>query len=99
MRRGTTPTHTFTPDIDLTGVAVLYVTYKQDSRTIVEKNINDVTIAENKIQVTLTQAETLSFSEARPVEIQIRLKFSDGAAMASNIIRAPADRILKDGEI
>ena len=99
IRRGTTPTNTFTTDIDLTTVKVLYVTYKQDCNTVIEKQKKDVEITPESIIVHLSQAETLRFKQDKPVEVQIRAKFYDGNAVASNIIKTSVQRILKDGEI
>ena len=98
MRRGTTPTNTFTVDTDLTSAEAVYVTYKQGNHVLVEKDIDDLTITSTKVEVTLTQEDTLAFSNGS-VQIQIRAKFGDGAAIASNIIVASVDQILKDGVI
>ena len=98
MRRGTTPTNTFTVDVDLRQATALYVTYKQNSRVILEKTLADATITETSVAVTLTQEETLAFGKGT-VSIQIRAKFVDGVAIASNIITANVNAILKDGVI
>lgn len=107
MTRGTTPTHTFTLPDDLTSatISALYITYAQGSKTVLEKTLSDVTINNGVITCTLTQAETLLFSvrnHARStddVAIQVRMKTSDGVAMASDIMPVPIRDILKDGEI
>lgn len=114
MRRGTTPTHTFKVGIDLSDIQALFITYQQNGETVVEKTIDDVEIdAENKvIRTTLSQADTLLF-ESEPtdrccaadhtkdnkVKVQIRIKFADGSATASNTMVTTVDEILKDGEI
>lgn len=102
MIRGTTPTHTFTTDIDLTEATLLYITYTQNGKTIVEKDISEVRVDKNVVTTWLTQTETLKFS-AKPqtgiVEIQIRAGFADGGRIASDIIRTDIKNILKDGEI
>ena len=97
MKRGTTPTNTFTVDRDLTE-ATVYVTYSQNGNTVFEKTNEDLTIDATTIKCTLSQAETLALKEGM-VEIQIRYITELGAADASNIIRTTAERILKDGEI
>ena len=99
MRRGTTPTHTFSVDVDLTAAEVIYLTYKQTGKVLVEKTKDDLTITEDQVEVKLTQEETLSFREIGDVDIQFRARFPDGTAIASNIMTADADKILKDGEI
>ena len=99
MRRGTTPTHIFNVDVDLTLAEVIYITYKQRSRTCLEKSIADLAITADKLECTLTQEETLRLNAKLPVEIQIRARFPDGSAVASGIIEIPAEAILKEGVI
>lgn len=99
IRRGTTPTHVFTVDVDLTQATALYITYKQSDRIVIEKTLADCTITATTVTVELTQAESLKFAITSPVEIQIRAKFEDGTAIASNIMEADVGRILKGGEI
>ena len=98
MRRGTTPTNTFTVDVDLRQATEMYVTYQQNGETVLEKTLEDVTVTETAIEIALTQEDTLAFAQGT-VQMQIRAKFGDGAAIASNIIVAPVDQILKDGVI
>lgn len=99
MRRGTTPTHKFKTDADLTEATVLYITYQQDGETVLEKTLEDCTITPCAVSVTLTQAETLAFSTAGYVSIQIRAGFADGSRVASSILKISVGEILKDGEI
>ena len=107
MTRGTTPTHTFTLPDDLTSatISALYITYAQGSKTVLEKTISDVTINGGVITCTLTQADTLKFEVLAQhcgcdkVAIQVRMKTSDGTAMAPDIMRIPVQDVLKDGEI
>ena len=101
MRRGTTPTNTFTLDIDLSA-ATVFISYAQANAVVLEKTGTDLTFTSDAqgyyISVTLSQEDTLKFIPG-DVAIQIRYVTSDGVADASNIIRTTAERILKDGEI
>lgn len=99
MIQFTTPTHIFNVNIDLTNADVIFVTYKQDNNTVVEKNKPDLEITENSVTLRLTQEDTGKFIYAQPVEIQIRARFFDGTAVASNIMRTTVERVLKDGVI
>ena len=99
MRRGTTPTHEFVVDVDMTSATAIYITYKQRDKVILEKNIDDITVTDTKLMVTLTQEETLMFSVNNNVEIQIRAKLDTGEAIASNIIKTSAQKVLKEGVI
>ena len=97
MRRGSTPTHVFTVDLDLTD-ANIYVSYEQDGRVIIEKTGEDLTVTPNSVTTSLTQEDTLSF---HPGEVLIQLRYvkPSGEADASNILRAQFERIIKDGVI
>ena len=97
MRRGSTPTNEFAVNIDLTG-ATVFVTYRQNGKNIVEKTGDDVTITPTKLTVSLSQEDTLAFTEGK-VEMQIRYVFPGGGADASSIMQTTAERILKDGVI
>ena len=98
MQRGTTPTNIFRTDVDLTNASVLFITYKQHGKVVLEKSIDDVKIQKNIVSVYLSQKDTLLFTEGI-VTIQIRAKFSDGSVIASSLIRTNAREILKEGEI
>ena len=102
MYRGTTPAHTFTTETDLSDAAVIYITYKQNGQNVLEKTKADITFDSEQsaytMTVTLSQAETLAFDDSQ-VAIQIRARFDDGRAIASNVISVPVRQILKDGEI
>lgn len=99
MRRGTTPTHIFETTIDLRGAVVLFMTYNQGKKTIVEKTIDDIEVAEDKLTIKLTQEETLAFDLGKNVQIQCRAKFEDENAIASDILDVRVCDILKEGEI
>lgn len=105
MRRGTTPTHKFKPKtkqgeaIDMRSADVVYMTYKQDGKTIIEKTKDDMEITEEEMVIHLTQEETLAFSTLGNVEIECRARFADQSAIASCILKTTAQRILKDGVI
>lgn len=97
MRRGSTPTNTFTVDIDLTG-ATLFVSYEQKGCVVLEKTGEDLTVTATSITLELSQEDTLKFTTGE-VLIQIRYVFPSGQADASNIIKTTFERIIKDGVI
>lgn len=98
MYRGTTPTNVFRTDVDLENASVLFVSYKQNGKVVLEKSLEDVSVKKTLVTVNLTQKETLLFQDGI-VTIQIRAKFPDNMAIASNLIRTTAEEIVKDGEI
>ena len=105
MRRGTTPVIVLNTGMDLSQVAKLYVTFAQEGNTIIEKDETECDIDEGKIIITLTQEDTLLFTHSNDrrrcnnVAIQVRVRFENGTAMASNIVTTNVKEILKDGEI
>lgn len=99
MYRGTTPTNTFNVDIDLTDAEVVYITYQQRHSTVIERSKSEIDITPTALTVQLTQEETLRLAANISVVIQIRARFSDGTAVASNIIQTDVQTVLKSGVI
>jgi len=97
--RGTTPTNTFTVDVDLRDAEVLWLTYKQNSKIVIQKEKEDLEIDETEVRVYLTQEETLALKDSVGVRIQFRARYADGNAIKSNIMQASVEEILKDGVI
>lgn len=104
MRRGTTPTNVFTVDVELEGAEALYITYRQLNRIVIEKTLEDVTITPGSgknpetLSVSLSQTDTLRLKNGT-VDIQIRARFPNGEAIASEVMTVPVDVILKEGVI
>lgn len=84
MRRGTTPTITFSlKDIKNENVDSLCLTLKQNNRVLHKTNFSYDEETELYI-VTLTQRETLSFNEGI-ILVQIKVKDTAGVVFASPI--------------
>lgn len=95
MTRGTTPTQYFRNlPFDPAELEALVITYAQDSGTVLEKGLEDVTIDGLTIVVQLTQEDTLKFSEDGRVEIQMAARTKDGQVFRSGIQYTTAGRIL-----
>lgn len=101
MRRGTTPTLTFTTPYAADLIQAGFITFSQRGAIIADIPISDenVTVADNAISVELTQEQTLAMTTADTCKAQIRLLMESGKAAASNIVQIPVCAILKDGEI
>ena len=101
MYRGTTPTLSFKFPFEQDIVDYVWVTLVQGGVIKVDKKLqgSDISISDDSIKVTLSQKETLRLSHNKIVEMQIRVKFNDGSAVASNIMTESVEKILKDGEI
>lgn len=105
MYRGTTPTNTFRTTVDLSSAEVMYITYGQRGKTVVEKTKADIAFDPAgeepntySFSVSLTQEETLRFSDT-DVYIQVRARFPGETAIASKVIKTTVEKVLKDGVI
>ena len=99
--RGTTKQIHFSfPGVDLTDIAVAYLTVKQGN-VIIEYDLSDATsVTSDEIAWTLTQEDTLAFAAGKkPARVQCRYRLSDGTAGASKITEEDIYGILKSGEI
>ena len=106
MYRGTTPTITFNikTDIDLSDLAVCWVTFKskvgfgeQREKTY---DLNNLIIdpVKKTIEVAMSQDDTLMFMPGT-VNVQIRLRTNEDLAYASDIKDIRMNDILRGGRI
>lgn len=99
MYRGTTPTLTFTFTEAISTMSEVWITFKQSNKEVFTKVLDDCTISgAHDLVLVLTQEDTLALSSGY-LEIQIRVRYADGTAGASDIIKSSIERILKDGVI
>lgn len=96
MYRGTTPTLSFKLPFDTSDLSAAWVTLAQDGRVIIDKPMSDCVLEGSVLAVTLTQEETLKLTAENRTEVQLRVKTTDGIAMASTIWRVETEKILKD---
>lgn len=89
MRRATTPTHTFSlpEDVPADSLGKALLTYSQNGKTILEKNLSDLNIdsENNALYYELTQTETNLFAPGKAL-IQLRAKTNSGAVLESQMI-------------
>lgn len=103
MRRGTTPTITFkiNTDLDLSLIQECWITLK-DNLGAKEKTytLSSITIdAVNKtLTVSMSQEDTLYFNSGN-INVQVRIRMSNGLAYASEIKHIIMENVLKNGEI
>lgn len=97
--RGTTPFCTYETDIDLSTCEVIYVSFKQGSKVLIEKTKDELDVSPTRLAVHLTQEETLQLKHTQELRMQIRARYPDGTAVKSNIMVGNVGEILKDGEI
>lgn len=96
MRRGTTPTHTFTLPFDVSMISKLHIIYAQNEQVVLTKSESDATLDGNTVVVKLSQEETLLFDCKRNTEVQVRVLTLGGEAITSDIIRVATERCLEN---
>lgn len=97
--RGTTPTLVFNLPFLASTVKYCEVYFAQEDNLLLTKTYSDCTLSEKKLQLTLSQEDTLKFDDEQRLQIQIRFVFNDDSVNATSIIKAKIGKILKDGEI
>lgn len=96
IKRGTTPTHTFTLPFDVTAVKAAKIIYAQDGEVILCKSGDEIVKEKDTLSVTLTQEDTFKLDCSNSVEIQVRILTEDGNALSSEIIRVWAGCCLEN---
>ena len=96
MRIGSTPTHVFTLPFNTDVVDVVQIIYKQGTDILLELDESDCEMTGNTISTVLTQEDTFLFTGGGIVDIQLRVKTTDGTVLASNIMRVSAEQCLSD---
>lgn len=83
---GATPTFTFTFEQGFhpADAAKIVITFSAQGRKVLEMNESDVTIANDKVSVYLTQEQTIAFPIG-DMTVQINFVYSDGS-------RVPTDK-------
>lgn len=100
MSRGTTPSFNFHLCTQTFGTETYWVNFRQHGQNILEIEDKDVVrVDADTIKVKLDQEQTLLFSSKFPIECQIRVKYADGAAIASTIMKFDLGDIIKNGVI
>lgn len=95
--RGTTPQLTFTCNVSPKDFTICHIAFYQAGTVIFIKTLDDCTISDNDLILTLTELDTLKLIAGNKVKIQLRVGYADGTRDASNIIETTADKILEDG--
>lgn len=105
MTRGTSPTFVFTkivdPDgeeVDLSKIVKGYATFEQMGVSEINKELN-IDTENNKISVSLTREETLSFIEKRLLRVQLSGEFEDGTNFVTDMKTDEVYKALYEGVI
>lgn len=85
MHRGTNPKINIDViNVDVSLIEDVRVTFKQGDY-VINKKLDDCSISEGVITTQLTEDETLGLKANQQVEIQAKVKLSDGTIAATNI--------------
>lgn len=96
MYRATTPTHTFTLEVNTSACDEILVTYKQGAVTL-DKHYEDNTLPDGmtldgkKVIIKLTQEESLMFAEGKFAEVQLR------ARMGADVLATKKFKVIING--
>lgn len=97
--QGSTPTHQYTIPYPKDAVSEVLITYAQNDKIVVEKTGESVTVSDYAVQTELTQTDTLKFLTQDPVAIQLKIKFTTGKVLPSDILYAPVMEVLNREEL
>lgn len=89
MIRATTPTFIFRLPIDCLKITKAEVTFAQSGENKLTKLKEDCPMDDKKLAVTLSQEETLLFSDRSEIKIQLRVLTSDDKVFASQVFSVP----------
>lgn len=95
MKRASTPIHRLEIPFDESEISQFKLTYSQNDKIVLEKEKDDFTIEDNVWSVRLTQEETNLF-KADTAQAQIRILFTDGTALPSEIFKVSVGPVLND---
>lgn len=108
MIEGTTPSQKFGLPVSPESIEVIYITYVQNDKVILEKSKDDIEFLETIVDkekkyialVQLTQADTLKFnSKTRNIEIQMAIRQKSGNVIKSKPCKTSVEKAFKKGEI
>ena len=85
MYQATTPKLRFTTPYEASQISDLLLTFSQGA-PVINFGISDVELDTYGLTVELTQEQPKRFKTKIPVEIQMRIKLTDGTVVASQII-------------
>lgn len=79
-------------------ITAAVVSFRQPGGVSIDKTLEDCTLSDNTLSVSLTEEETLSLRAMTPYPLEIQLRVGVGQErMASQIWKIPIERTLKEG--
>ena len=97
--KGCTCENSFSFPYDEGEVESIHIAYKENNVMRLEKHLEDCIFKDGMIHVSLSQEDTLKFTDNAFIKIQIRCKLKNGETPKSNIIETYTDEVLYNGVI
>ena len=94
MIPGATPTHTFHLPIDTDDIVAMRITYEENGKTVLTKELKDCVLGEKKCVIRLSQDDTLKFGSNSNVRIQFKCRTKNDDVIISQIIKKPTAVVL-----
>ena len=98
IRLGTTPKHTITIDLDTSLIQKLKITYAQKDKVILTKYKDDCVLSGNVVTVQLTQEDTFLFNKQELIQIQMRVRKTDGNVLGTDV-KTVSPKVCLDDEV
>jgi hypothetical protein len=96
MFKGTTPTHTFTINLDTSLIKSVRILYAQDDKIVFCKETSDCVLEGQTISTKLTQEETFKFDHEKFVQIQVRVLTKDDNSLMTPIKCVGVEKCLEN---
>lgn len=96
MVKGTTPTLYFECDLEWNDIKELSLVFTQKDKLVLKFTKEACSYEDGNLIVTLTQEQSFTFDEHSIIEMQIKIKLTDGTVLASNIIQSTVGKILDE---
>lgn len=95
MRRGTTPTITFTLPVEADTLQAADITISNPGGAYISKSLDELTKSGTRLSVRLTQEETLRLRENSVVKIQCSIRLNSSVCIRSKIHEELVEGALK----
>ena len=97
--QGTTPTIVFNLPFNVSVIENCEIYFAQNDELVVTKGYNDCILSGNTMTVQLFQSDTLQFDPEEKLQIQVRFRYTNGTAEATNITKVKVGDLLSDAVI
>lgn len=96
--RGTTPTHQFRLPFEIDRVECLSITYgyRKNNEVVIKKTLEDCTVIDEYVILTLSQEDTLAFKNNSIIQVQMKVLSNSGTVVASSPYYLKVESVLDE---